>query len=169
MAELLRSGSQAALLDDLRSTYAQRCGALCQALRESMPAGCEVCTAPPVHTQGARSSRLAHAVAWRRKQAVAGDDMMAAFANARAAALAKTLEALKKVAVFQGLSDSQLETLRDAMVQWRLRSTAHPKEREAVDWLLAQLDPAAFGLLNVKVPEQARLLVIEAQAVMGPQ
>ena len=56
----------------------------------------------------------------------------------------------------------QKERLRDAMVMWRLRHAPHPKEAEAVDWLLAQLDPDGFGLQSVKVPEQARLLVLEA-------
>jgi hypothetical protein len=37
MAELLRSGAQAALLDELRGVYAQRCAALCAALREALP------------------------------------------------------------------------------------------------------------------------------------
>jgi len=53
------------------------------------------------------------------------------------------------------------ETLRDAMLQWRLRHTAHPQELEAVDWLLGQLDPT-FGLIAVKVPDQARNLLVEA-------
>ena len=53
-------------------------------------------------------------------------------------------------------------TLRDAMLQWRLRHTAHPRELEAVDWLVGQLDPTGFELRAVKVPEQARLLLIEA-------
>jgi len=52
-------------------------------------------------------------------------------------------------------------TVRDALLQWRLRHTAHPQESEAVDWMLGQLDPA-FELIAVKVPEQARLLLIEA-------
>ena len=52
--------------------------------------------------------------------------------------------------------------LCDAMMQWRLRHTAHPKEARAVDWLLGQLDPASFDLCAVKVPEQARTLVLEA-------
>ncbi len=53
-------------------------------------------------------------------------------------------------------------TLRDALLQWRLRHTAHPSELLAVDWALGQLDPSGFELLAVKVPEQARLLVYEA-------
>ena len=52
--------------------------------------------------------------------------------------------------------------LRDVMLQWRLRHTAHSRELDAVDWLLGQLDPAGFELLSVKVPEQARLLLLEA-------
>ena len=52
-------------------------------------------------------------------------------------------------------------TLRDALLQWRLRHTAHPQEMEALDWMLGQLDPA-FELLAVKVPEQSRLHIIEA-------
>ena len=51
--------------------------------------------------------------------------------------------------------------LRDAMLQWRMRHVAHPIELDAVDWLLGQLDPG-FELLAVRVPEQARLLVLEA-------
>lgn len=53
-------------------------------------------------------------------------------------------------------------TLRDAMLQWRLRHTAHPIEGEAVDWLLSQLEPVDFGLSAIKVPEQLRLLLVEA-------
>ena len=60
-------------------------------------------------------------------------------------------------------------TLRDAMLQWRLRHTAHAREAEAVDWLLGQLDPDGFELLRVKVPEQARLLVIEALVQFAQQ
>ena len=51
--------------------------------------------------------------------------------------------------------------LRDALMQWRMRHTAHPRELDAVDWLLGQLDPG-FELLAVKVPEQARLLILAA-------
>lgn len=51
--------------------------------------------------------------------------------------------------------------LRDAIMQWRLRHAAHPRELDAVDWLLGQLDPG-FELIAVKVPEQARLLILEA-------
>ena len=54
------------------------------------------------------------------------------------------------------------ETLRDAMLQWRMRHTAHPLESEAIDWLLSQLDPSGFGLLAVKVPAQLRSLLLEA-------
>ena len=53
-------------------------------------------------------------------------------------------------------------TLRDALLQWRLRHTAHPREALAVDWVLGQSEPAGFELLAVKVPEQARLLLYEA-------
>lgn len=53
-------------------------------------------------------------------------------------------------------------TLRDAMLQWRMRHTAHPVEAEAIDWLLGQLDPSGFGLLHVKVPGQLRPLLTEA-------
>ena len=53
-------------------------------------------------------------------------------------------------------------TLRDVMLQWRMRHTAHPREHDAVDWMLGQLDPEGFELVAVKVPEQARLLVVEA-------
>ena len=43
-------------------------------------------------------------------------------------------------------------TLRDALLQWRLRHTAHqPRELLAVDWSLSQLEPEGFGLLAVKV------------------
>ena len=52
-------------------------------------------------------------------------------------------------------------TLRDALLQWRMRHTAHPIELEAIDWLLMQLDPG-FEMLSVKVPEQARLMLVEA-------
>jgi len=53
-------------------------------------------------------------------------------------------------------------TLRDALLQWRLRHTAHPVEAEAVDWVLGQMEPAGFELVAVKVPEQLRLLLTEA-------
>ena len=53
-------------------------------------------------------------------------------------------------------------TLRDALLQWRLRHTAHPVEADAVDWALGQLEPSGFELTAVKVPEQARLLVYDA-------
>ena len=61
------------------------------------------------------------------------------------------------------------ETLRDAMLQWKLRHTAHPMESEAVDWLLGQLSPVGFGLLRVRVPEQARLLLVEAVVQFSQQ
>ena len=54
------------------------------------------------------------------------------------------------------------ELLRDALLQWRLRHTAHPVESEALDWLLGQLDPTGFELLHVKVPSQLRALLLEA-------
>ena len=53
-------------------------------------------------------------------------------------------------------------TVRDAMLQWKLRHTAHPLEGEAIDYLLGQLEPAGFGLVAVKVPENLRLLLVEA-------
>ena len=53
------------------------------------------------------------------------------------------------------------EMLRDAMLQWRMRHAAHPRELDAVDWLLGQLDPG-FDVIAVKVPEQARLMLVEA-------
>jgi hypothetical protein len=55
----------------------------------------------------------------------------------------------------------QRTLLRDAILQWRLRHAAHSTELDAVDWLLGQLDPG-FELRAVKVPEQARLLLVEA-------
>lgn len=53
------------------------------------------------------------------------------------------------------------DMIRDAMLQWRMRHAAHSRELDAVDWLLGQLDPG-FELVAVKVPEQARLLLVEA-------
>ncbi|KOO25733.1 hypothetical protein Ctob_006539 [Chrysochromulina tobinii] len=53
-------------------------------------------------------------------------------------------------------------TLRDALLQWRLRHTAHPVEAEAVDWALGQLEPSGFELTAVKVPENLRLVIVEA-------
>lgn len=51
--------------------------------------------------------------------------------------------------------------LRDAMLQWRLRHTAHPVEAEAANAVLGQLDPN-FRVLAVEVPGQARIMVVQA-------
>jgi hypothetical protein len=56
-------------------------------------------------------------------------------------------------------------TLRDALLQWRLRHTAHPVEADAVDWALGQLEPSGFELTAVKVPENLRLVIVEALLV----
>ena len=53
-------------------------------------------------------------------------------------------------------------TLRDALLQWRLRHTAHPTEMLALDWALGQLEPSGFELTAVKVPENLRLVIVEA-------
>ncbi|KOO32439.1 hypothetical protein Ctob_016604 [Chrysochromulina tobinii] len=52
-------------------------------------------------------------------------------------------------------------TLRDALLQWRLRHAAHPDEAEAMDWILGQLDPS-FKLEAVKVSDNIKLRVVEA-------
>ena len=65
---------------------------------------------------------------------------------------------LAPVEVPDGLPRS---TLRDALLQWRLRHTAHPDEAEAMDWILGQLDPS-FKLEAVKVSDNIKLRVVEA-------
>ena len=52
-------------------------------------------------------------------------------------------------------------SLRDALLQYRLRHTQHPHEAEALDWTLGQLDPS-FGLVAIKVPQQISLVLLEA-------
>jgi len=47
------------------------------------------------------------------------------------------------------------------MLQWRLRHTAHPTEAEAANVTLSQLDPN-FKQLSVEVPQQARLMMMQA-------
>ena len=51
--------------------------------------------------------------------------------------------------------------LRDALMQWRLRHTAHPVEAEAAAAVLGQLDPN-FRVLAVEVPQQARMMLVQA-------
>ena len=79
------------------------------------------------------------------------------FKQAKAAPVRSELQ-IARVDVPTGLPKT---TLRDALLQYRLRHTQHPHEAEAVDWILGQLDPA-FELIAVKVPEQTRLLILEA-------
>ena len=51
--------------------------------------------------------------------------------------------------------------VRDALMQWRLRHTAHPVEAEAAGAVLGQLDPN-FRVLAVEVPAQARMMLVQA-------
>ena len=98
--------------------------------------------------------------------------MLAAFLNSKllGGLAGKQKKALKKAEIAPEMQIMGVElpaglpksTLRDAMLQWRLRHTMHPHEALAVDWLLGQLEPSGFEIIAVKVPEQSRLLLYEA-------